>query len=248
MRSTVAVIIPAFNEEQSLPAVLSAIPRDRCPVVIVVDNASTDQTAVRARAAGAITVHEPRRGYGSAMLRGLAELERIRPDTDIVVFLDGDFSDDPARVGELVDPIERGEVDATLASRTLGPRDPGAMPWHSRLGNRLACWLIRRTTGARFTDLGPFRAIRRSVLDQLGMVDTNYGWTVEMQLKIARLGIPFREIPLPYRVRIGQSKISGTITGSLAAGYKILTTIARYRFARLPGIDASPIRRHQRAA
>jgi glycosyltransferase involved in cell wall biosynthesis len=231
-RPVIGVVIPALNEERAIGQVISALPRDWVDTVVVADNGSSDGTATAAQAAGAIVVREPRRGYGAAMLRGLAELTARRPDTQIVVFLDGDASDDPHRLPDLVAPILSGQSDLVLGSRTMGDREPGALPCHSRWGNRLACWLIRLFTGHRYTDLGPFRAIRRETLEALGMTDRSFGWTVEMQVRAALRGSRVCEVPVPYRRRIGQSKISGTVMGSIRAGIKILWTIARISLAR----------------
>jgi glycosyltransferase involved in cell wall biosynthesis len=223
------VIIPALNEEESLPLVLRDLPQVRR--TIVVDNGSTDRTAAVAREGGAHVVSEPRRGYGSACLRGLAEIESLSPSDNlprVIVFLDADYSDHPELLTELVRPILAGEADFVLGSRLLGVREPGAMPTQSLFGNRLACFLMRILFGARYTDLGPFRAIDYVALRALRMIDTNYGWTVEMQIKAARAGLRTAEIPVPYRCRIGQSKISGTIVGSIKAGWKILFLIAKY--------------------
>lgn len=162
------------------------------------------------------------------MLRGLEEVKRLWPETAIVVFLDADYSDHPDELPKLVEPIVRGQADFVLGSRIRGQRDAGALVLQSYFGNHLACWLLRLFWGGRYSDLGPFRAIRLTVLDQLGMVDRNFGWTVEMQIKAARAGVRTLEIPVSYRRRIGQSKISGTFWGSLRAGWKILYTIARY--------------------
>jgi glycosyltransferase involved in cell wall biosynthesis len=220
---SVGVIIPAFNEERALPAVLAEIPSwvDR---IVVVDNGSTDNTAAVARTAGATVITEPRRGYGSACLAGIA----VQGDMQILVFLDGDHSDYPDRMAKLVEPIASGECDFVLSSRLLGRREPGAMPPQAVWGNRLACFLMRILFGYRNTDLGPFRAIRTDVLERLHMVDRNFGWTVEMQIKAGRAKLRTREVPVPYRQRIGESKISGTISGTIKAGYKILYTIFKY--------------------
>jgi glycosyltransferase involved in cell wall biosynthesis len=228
--ASVWVIIPALNEEKSLPRVLSDLPT--VGRTIVVDNGSTDGTAKEASDAGAYVVREPRRGYGAACLRGLAEIEPAiaagEPAPQIIVFLDGDYSDHPERLPELVSPILAGEADFVLGSRLLGQREAGAMPPQSVWGNRLACFLMRLLIGARYTDLGPFRAINYQMLKSLGMADQNFGWTVEMQIKAARAGLRTVEIPIPYRCRIGQSKISGTVVGTIKAGYKILFVIAKY--------------------
>lgn len=240
---SVAVIIPALNEEASLPLVLNDLPD--VGTVIVVDNGSDDQTAAVARAANAVVVHESRRGYGQACLQGMQELQRLVTDASIedprvIVFLDADYSDHPEYLTALVDPILSGQADMVLGSRLTGVREPGAMPPQSIHGNRLACGLIRLLFGHRYTDLGPFRAIRHDALRQLGMVDRNYGWTVEMQIKALRNGLRILEIPVPYRRRIGVSKISGTFTGTIKASWKILSTIARYGVWRTRPVNASP--------
>jgi glycosyltransferase involved in cell wall biosynthesis len=198
--------------------------------VIVVDNGSTDRTAQVARAHGAQVVHEPHRGYGSACLAGMAALA---PDVTVVAFMDGDGSDDPADLPRLLEPIVRGDADMVLGSRVLGERETGALTPQQRFGNALATVLLRALHGARYSDLGPFRAIRREALDRLGMRDTSFGWTVEMQIKAARHGLRVQEIPVHYRKRrAGQSKISGTLRGTISAGAKITWTIFRYSFGR----------------
>ncbi len=216
----VAVIIPACNEAESIGRVIEAIP-DWIDDVIVADNASTDGTPERARAAGARVVHEARRGYGSACLAGMAALRR----PDVVVFLDGDASDHPEEMHLLVDPVARGAADLVIGSRTLGRREPGALTLPQLFGNWLACRLMRLFWNARFTDLGPFRAVRAEALLGLGMRDPDFGWTVEMQIKAARACLRLKEVPVSYRPRIGTSKISGTLSGSIRAGRKILSTI-----------------------
>ena len=226
----VTVIIPAFNEEASLPCVLRDLPA--VGRVIVANNGSTDRTAEVAVAAGAHVVDESRRGYGSACLAGLGELQRLssagEPAPDIVVFLDADYSDHPEQLGELVDPILNDRADFVLGSRLLSEREHGAMPPQSVYGNRLACGLMRLLFGARYTDLGPFRAIRYSQLLALEMADQDFGWTVEMQIKATKAKLHTLEIPARYRRRIGHSKISGTVRGTISAGAKILYTIAKY--------------------
>lgn len=232
----VAVVIPAYNEEPSLPLVL----RDLPPVgrVVVCNNASTDATAEVARAAGAVVVDEPRRGYGSACLAGLTWLAAADRNGGFtpraVVFLDADYSDHPEELSAVVGPVLAGECDLVIGSRLAGERERGAMPPQSVWGNRLACFLMRVLFGARYTDLGPFRAIGWDALRSLGMTDTNYGWTIEMQIKAARAGLRVRETPVRYRCRIGASKISGTVTGTIKAGAKILYTVGRYALVAKP--------------
>jgi rSAM/selenodomain-associated transferase 2/rSAM/selenodomain-associated transferase 1 len=218
----VAVIIPAMNEAQAIGRVLEAMP-EWVGQIIVVDNASTDQTAAIAARCGATVVHEPQRGYGAACLRGIAALD----GADIVVFLDGDFSDDPQEMGRLIEPILCDDVDMVIGSRALGLVEKGALTPQQRFGNGLACRLMRILYQTRYTDLGPFRAIRYASLRRLAMDDRNYGWTVQMQVRAARLGLRTTEVPVSYRRRIGVSKISGTLRGVIGAGIKIITTIFR---------------------
>ncbi|MEM8601919.1 MAG: glycosyltransferase family 2 protein [Bacteroidota bacterium] len=228
------VLIPAFNEARSIGKVIGDLPMDRVDEVVVINNASTDETEANARAAGATVVREDRRGYGSACLRGLAYVDAL-PDEqkpDVIVFLDGDYSDHPNELPKLLAPIERDEADLVIGSRMAGRKrdmvEPGAMLPQAVFGNRLACGLMRVIWGGRFTDLGPFRAVRRDALDALGMEDTTYGWTVEMQIKALRQGLRCTEVPVSYRRRIGVSKITGTVRGTLGASYKILATIGKY--------------------
>lgn len=232
--SSVVVVIPALNEESSLPLVLGDLPE--VGRVIVVDNGSVDGTARVAAETGAIVVEEPNRGYGAACLAGLGHIRQSiqdgNPAPGIVVFLDADYSDHPNLLPQLVEPILNGETDFVLGSRLQGEREPGAMPPQSVFGNRLACFLMRLRFGIRYTDLGPFRAIAYESLCALQMVDRNFGWTVEMQIKAAKAKLHILEIPVPYRRRIGTSKISGTVTGTIKAGSKILYLIALYGFRR----------------
>ena len=221
--SSISVIIPGFNEEQAIGKVLDEIPPSVAEV-IVVDNGSTDGTASVARQRGATVVDEPIRGYGRACLRGIAALD----NPDIVVFLDGDYSDFPDEMPFLYEPIAAGSADLVIGSRVLGVRERGALLPQARFGNWLATRLIRWLFGVSFTDLGPFRAIGYEALQRLNMRDGDFGWTVEMQVKAARLGLRCVEVPVRYRKRIGTSKISGTVSGSLRAGHKILWTIFRY--------------------
>jgi glycosyltransferase involved in cell wall biosynthesis len=221
----VAVVIPVFNERESLPLVVADVPRDRVDEIVVVDNASTDGTPLVAQGLPARLVREERRGYGSACLAGIAALESAPPE--VVVFLDGDYSDHPEELPRLLDAIS-ADADLVIGSRMLGNREPGALLPQARFGNALACSLIRLLYGYRYTDLGPFRAIRWDALRRLGMQDRNFGWTVEMQVKAVRKGLRIVEVPVSYRKRVGISKITGTVSGTLRAGWKILWTIARY--------------------
>lgn len=222
----VDVVIPALNEEAALPAVLRDIPSDLVRRVVVADNGSTDGTARVARAAGAQVVSEAERGYGAACLTALRHLEADPPD--VVVFLDGDHSDHPEELEQLLAPIERGEACLVIGSRALGAAEAGSLTAPQRVGNAIACLGLRWLYGVRYTDLGPFRAITWRELSWLGMVDRNYGWTVEMQIKAARAGSPHVEVPVRYRQRIGESKVSGTVRGSVNAGAKILWLLGRY--------------------
>lgn len=247
----VTVIIPALNEERSLPLVLGDLPT--VGRVIVVDNGSTDATAEVAAKCGATVVEEPQRGYGAACLRGLATIRELfgrgQAAPRIVVFLDADYSDHPDLLPQLVAPILSGEADFVLGSRLLGVREPGAMPPQSVYGNKLACLLMRLLFGVRYTDLGPFRAIDYAKLCKLEMADENFGWTIEMQIKAARAALRHTEIPVPYRNRIGTSKISGTISGTIKAGTKILYTIAKYSLRRhKPPVSPDNSRRQRKVA
>gem|GEM_PF-65091 len=220
----ISVIIPVLNEEQSIGAVLNDIPKDLVADVIVVDNGSTDHTPEIAHRHGARVVSEPRRGYGYACLRGIQELNR----PDVVVFLDGDFSDYPEEMSALVEPILRDQADLVIGSRSLGKHDKDALPPHAAFGNRIAGVLINLLFGFRYSDLGPFRAIRYDALEKLRMVDQTWGWTVEMQIKAIKNGLRILEVPVSYRRRIGKSKITGTLVGSIKAGSKIIWTILKH--------------------
>ncbi|HEX9150119.1 MAG TPA: glycosyltransferase family 2 protein [Thermoanaerobaculia bacterium] len=221
----VSVVIPVFNERESLPLVVADLPRDRVTEVVVVDNGSTDDTSAVARGLPVRLVREERRGYGSACLAGIAALKSSPPD--VVVFLDGDYSDHPEELPLLLDGIAAGS-DLVIGSRMLGSREPGALLPQARFGNALACSLVRLIFGYKYTDLGPFRAIRWEALERLGMRDRDFGWTVEMQVKALTAGLRVAEVPVSYRRRVGVSKITGTLAGTLKAGSKILRTIARY--------------------
>jgi len=223
----IGVIIPALDEEAALPGTLRELAGQPIEQVIVVDNGSTDRTSEVARAFGAEVIREPRRGYGQACLAGIAALA---PQIDVVVFVAADGSDDPAALPRLVAPIACDEADLVLGSRVLGHAEPGALTPSQRLGNALATTLLRWIYALRYTDLGPFRAIRRTALDRLAMQDTGFGWTIEMQIKAARGNLRVAEVPVPCRCRrAGQSKISGTVSGTARAGAKILWTVLRYR-------------------
>lgn len=220
----VAAVIPALNEEGSIGRVVAAVPRDLVAEVIVVNNGSTDRTAELAEAAGARVILEPRPGYGAACWAGL----QAAADADILVYLDGDGSDQPEELANILGPLARGEADLTIGSRLLGRREAGAMPPHAVFGNWLTACLVRFLYGVRITDLGSFRAIRRADLVALDMRERTYGWPVEMIVKAARRGYRIREVPVTHRKRIGKSKVAGTLMGSLKAGYFILFTTFRY--------------------
>lgn len=224
----VSVIIPAFNEEESIGKVIADIPKACVQEIIVVDNGCLDRTAEVAHAAGARVVQEERRGYGSACLAGIAALNA----PEIVVFLDGDYSDFPSEMSLLLQPILTGEAEMVIGSRTRGVREKGALLPQARFGNALATFLIRLLFRVRYTDLGPFRAIRCEQLLAMDMQDKTFGWTVEMQVKAAKMGLRVCEVPVSYRKRIGQSKITGTVKGTILAGYKIIATILHYGLIR----------------
>jgi glycosyltransferase involved in cell wall biosynthesis len=224
----VSVIIPTRNEASAISRVLADLPADLVTEVLVVDCNSTDGTPEIAAKMGARVVHEPRRGYGRACLTGLA----IADAPDVVVFLDGDYSDRPAELPLLLAPIAEGRADITLGSRLGGQRIVGALPWHAMFGNWLAASLIKFLYGVRISDLGPFRAARADVLRELALEEATYGWAVEMILKGALKGFRIVEVPVSYYPRIGQSKISGTVRGTLGAAWFILTRIVRYYFRR----------------
>lgn len=224
----VSIIIPARNEAQALGRVLEAIPRALVHDVIVVDNGSTDATAEVAEKAKARVVSEPHAGYGRACLAGVAALT---PATDVVVFMDADYSDYPEELPKLLAPIREGRADLVIGSRTAFAQK-GSLTAQQRFGNWLACRLMRLFFGARYSDLGPFRAITRKALEQLSMRDQAFGWTVEMQAKAAIAGLCMEEVPVRYRIRIGRSKISGTVKGTFLAGITILAVILRLAASR----------------
>jgi glycosyltransferase involved in cell wall biosynthesis len=221
------VIIPAFNEAKSIALVLRDLP-DLVDEVVVVDNRSTDGTADEAEKAGATVLFEAQKGYGYACLKGIAYLAQKAKPKDIVVFLDGDYSDYPEELEQLIDPILKNEALFSLGTRVTPQLEKKALTPQQRFGNALATQLMKLFFGSRFTDLGPFRAIEWQTLERLKMSDKTYGWTVEMQLKVLKKNIPYAEIPVRYRPRIGVSKVSGTLRGTLMAGYKILLWIFTY--------------------
>ena len=226
MKPKISVIIPALDEEPSIGLVVGDIPRDLVDEVIVVDNGSIDRTAEVAEAAGARSVREDQKGYGAACLKGIAEIDKDPPD--IVVFLDGDYSDYPEEVRDIVQPILDDEADFVLGTRMTDTRDKDAIGPTSVLGNWLAGRILKIFWGADFTDLGPFRAIKYDALKSLNMIDENYGWTIEMQIKAVRAGLRWREVPVRYRKRIGVPKITGTFMGSVKACSKIVYTMGKY--------------------
>jgi glycosyltransferase involved in cell wall biosynthesis len=221
----IALVIPALDEELAIGPLLEAIDRRLVRDVIVGDNGSRDATGAVARAHGAIVVRVEERGYGAACAGALS---RLADDVEIVVFMDADGSDDPGEIVRLLEPIEGGHADFVIGSRSLGTVERGALTPQQRFGNWLATWLIVWIYGHRYTDLGPFRAIRRDLLDGIGMRDRRYGWTVEMQVRALQLDARVAEVPVTYRRRIGKSKISGTVTGVVKAGWWILYTIFKY--------------------
>ena len=224
----IIVIIPAYNEAQSIGLVLAEIP-SVVSEVIVVNNRSTDETAAVAKKAGATVLTENKMGYGHACLKGMEYLENNPPE--LVVFLDGDYSDYPEELDQLVAPLQKDDVDFVLGARVKSLREKGSLTPQQHFGNWLACLLMRWLYKSRFTDLGPFRAIRWETLQSLEMQDKTYGWTVEMQLKVLRRKIPYIELPVSYRKRIGISKVSGTVKGTFMAGYKILGWIGSFYFS-----------------
>ena len=222
----VSVIIPTHNEAQAIERILADLPSDLSMEVIVVDSNSNDGTPEIAARMGARVVHEPRRGYGRACLTGMAAAN----SPDVVVFLDGDYSDRPSELPILLAPIIEGRADITLGSRLQGRRSAGVLPWHQVFGNRLAAGLIKVLYGLKISDLGPFRAGRADALRALALEETTYGWAVEMILESALAGLRVVEVPVSYHPRIGKSKISGTLKGTVGAGWFILSLIVRYYF------------------
>jgi len=233
----VGLVIPALDEELALPLVLGELPRAELARLVVVDNGSSDDTAGAALRAGAEVVREGRRGYGSACLAGIAALrETSAPDGepalgrgDVIAFVDADYSDHPAELSQVLAPVLADEADLCIGSRVLGGASMQALLPQAWFGNRLACFLMRALFGARYTDLGPMRALSIPALERMGMRDRDFGWTVEMQLKASSLSLRTLEVPVSYRPRVGASKITGTLLGTLRAGWKILGWIAAWR-------------------
>jgi glycosyltransferase involved in cell wall biosynthesis len=226
----ISVIIAALNEEKAIANVVASVPRDIANEIIVVDNGSTDRTAEVAAAAGARLVTEPKHGYGRAFQAGLRS---ISPDCEIVVFLDGDGSDYPETMNRLVEPIVEGTHDFVVSSRTQGRRERGSMNWHQVFAGYMVGFFLRLLYGVSSTDMGPFRAIRRDVLERLNMRQETYGWPLEMQMRAARVGLRTLEVPVDYRRRAGgRSKIAGTLFGSIKAASRILLTLARITMER----------------
>ncbi len=227
MSTIIDVIIPAYNEEKSIGNVLRDIPKELVRDIIVCNNASTDNTKAVALANGAIVVDQPEKGYGNACLKGIGYLKEksVEEQPDIVVFLDGDYSDHPEEMPKLIQPITEEGMDMVIGSRSMGTLEKGAMMPQQIFGNWLATTLIKFFYNYQFTDLGPFRAITWKQLIAIDMQDRDFGWTVEMQVKAAKFGLKCTEVPMTYRKRIGVSKVSGTVRGTILAGHKILWTI-----------------------
>ncbi|MBX2828769.1 MAG: glycosyltransferase family 2 protein [Flavobacteriaceae bacterium] len=227
MNPTISVIIPAYNEEGSVAHVIGDIP-EMVSETIVVSNNSTDQTEAVAQNAGATVLQEPRKGYGYACLKGMEYVASKEKQPDIIVFLDGDYSDYPEQLTEIVKPIIENDIDMVIGARVKALREAGSMTGPQKFGNWLATFLMRLFFGSKFTDLGPFRAIKYDKLLSLEMEDKTYGWTVEMQLKALKRKFSYVEVPVKYRNRIGVSKVSGTVKGAIFAGVKILGWIFKY--------------------
>lgn len=224
----IRVIIPALNEQNAVGKVIADLPKSMVREIIVVDNGSSDNTPEAASKAGATVLKESRKGYGNACLCGIKYINQLETSTDIVVFIDADYSDYPEQLVEVVKPIIEDDCDLVIGSRNLGQKEKGSMTAPQIFGNWLATRLLKLIYSANFTDLGPFRAIKMDQLNTIGMQDTTYGWTVEMQLKAAKMNLKSTEVAVNYKNRIGTSKISGTVKGTFLAGYKIIWTILKY--------------------
>lgn len=230
IKPKVVVIIPAVNEEESIGKVVSELPKDIVSDILVCNNGSSDGTEEVAAEAGAIVVNESRPGYGWACLKGMDFVAQMEVLPDIIVFIDGDYSDYPSELPLVIAPILEGNIDLVIGSRALGAKEKGSMTFPQRFGNWLATRLMRVFYGVRYSDLGPFRAIKYDKLVALGMDDKTYGWTIEMQLKAAKHKLTYTEVPVNYKKRIGTSKVSGTIKGTIMAGYKIIFAIFKYKW------------------
>lgn len=228
---TIKVIIPAFNEEKSIAKVIADIP-DFVEEIVVVNNNSTDQTALVAAKAGATVLTEKSKGYGYACLKGINYLSQKDKTPDILVFLDGDFSDFPQELTKVIQPIKNNSADFVVGARVKELRESGSLTPQQVFGNWLACFLMKILYKSSFTDLGPFRAIRWSTLEKLQMSDKTYGWTIEMQLKVLRQKIAYQEVPVSYKKRIGVSKVSGTVKGTIFAGMKIMGWIFKHYLSK----------------
>jgi glycosyltransferase involved in cell wall biosynthesis len=226
----VSVVIPAFNEEKSIPLVIKDIPKEWVNEVIVVSNNSTDKTDEVAKEAGATVLRENRKGYGWACILGIEYA--VNQKSDIIIFLDGDYSDYPQQIPEVLTPILINNVDLVIGSRALGVREKGSMTFPQIFGNWLATNMMRVFYGVKYTDLGPFRAIKVDKLLSLNMSDKTYGWTIEMQIKAAKNKLTHAEVPVNYKNRIGKSKVSGTVKGTIMAGIKIIGAIFKYKFEK----------------
>ena len=224
----ISVVIPTYNEAPAIAEVIAAVPQNKIQEIIVVDNGSTDGTAEKAAAAGARVIHEPRKGYGSACWAGANSIR----NSDIIVFLDGDRSDDPAELERIAAPVIQGQADLVIGSRIGGKLEKGSMPLHAKLGNRVIVFLLRLLYGVRITDIGSFRAIRTRVLVNLHMEQMTYGWPVEMVVKAARMGLRIQSVPIRYRKRIGVSKVTGSLRGSVLAAYYMFLVPLKYFFKR----------------
>jgi glycosyltransferase involved in cell wall biosynthesis len=224
----IVVIIPAVNEEHSIAKVINDIPKGLVDEIVVCNNGSTDDTKSKAKAAGATVLDEERKGYGWACLKGLTYVANMQIKPDIIVFLDGDYSDYPEELPDVIAPILNQSADIVIGSRALGAKEKGSMTFPQRFGNWLATRLMHLFYGVKYTDLGPFRAIKYDKLVALNMQDKTYGWTIEMQLKAAKRKLKHTEVPVNYKKRIGVSKVSGTIKGTILAGYKIIFAIFKY--------------------